>query len=182
MLKKSLQILKRMQHPNGLFSAAKNPNSGYHRVWIRDNVYAALGLEAAGKKRDVVRAYRAILDILLKYEWKIDLAIEKKPQFHFEYIHPRYEVNGEEIYEEWGNKQNDAIGAFLFKIGDLEERGIRITRNKNDLKIIQKLVRYLESIEYWHDEDNGMWEENTEVHASSVGACVAGLKNKEIRF
>jgi len=31
-------------------------------------------------------------------------------------------------------------------------------------------------VEYWHDPDNGMWEEAEEVHASSVGACVAGLK------
>jgi phosphorylase kinase alpha/beta subunit len=39
------------------------------------------------------------------------------------------------------------------------------------------LVGYLESVQYWHDTDSGMWEENEEVHASSVGACVAGLKN-----
>ena len=45
----------------------------------------------------------------------------------------------------------------------------------HDIRILQKLVWYLESIEYWHDKDNGMWEENEEVHASSVGACVAGL-------
>jgi phosphorylase kinase alpha/beta subunit len=38
------------------------------------------------------------------------------------------------------------------------------------------LVKYLASIEYWQDTDNGMWEENEEVHASSVGACVAGLR------
>jgi phosphorylase kinase alpha/beta subunit len=39
------------------------------------------------------------------------------------------------------------------------------------------LVKYLEAIHYWCDEDNGVWEENEEVHASSVGACVAGLKS-----
>ena len=78
--------------------------------------------------------------------------------------------------ESWGNKQNDAIGALLFKIGDLEEKGIKIIRNENDLRILQKLVDYLKSVEYWHDKDNGMWEENEEVHASSVGACIAGLK------
>ena len=82
----------------------------------------------------------------------------------------------EEIWENWGNKQNDAIGALLFKIGDLEEKGIKVIRNRADLRILQKLVRYLESIEYWHDQDNGMWEEREELHASSVGACVAGLK------
>ena len=35
----------------------------------------------------------------------------------------------------------------------------------------------MKSIEYWHDPDNGVWEEYEEVHASSVGACVAGLKS-----
>jgi len=40
---------------------------------------------------------------------------------------------------------------------------------------VQKLVKYLEAIEYWHDADNGMWEDREEVHASSIGACLAGL-------
>ena len=176
MLLKSINILKSMQSSNGLFSAASCAKTGYHRAWIRDNVYTALGLEASGNKKEVIKAYRALLDILLKHEWKIDLAIKQKPNYHFEYIHPRYELNGNEIYENWGNKQNDAIGAFLFKIGDLEEKGIKIIRNKKDLRILQKLVNYLKSVEYWHDKDNGMWEENEEVHASSVGACIAGLK------
>jgi len=39
------------------------------------------------------------------------------------------------------------------------------------------LVDYLNSVEYWHDPDNGVWEEYEELHASSVGACVAGLKS-----
>src|SRR3990167_1531391 len=95
----------------------------------------------------------------------------------YQYIHARYDpITMEEILENWGNKQNDAIGALLFKIGDLEEKGIKIIRNQNDLRILQKLVYYLQSVEYWHDKDNGMWEENEEVHASSIGACAAGLK------
>ena len=40
---------------------------------------------------------------------------------------------------------------------------------------MQKLVRYLSTLRDWEDPDSGMWEENQEVHASSVGACVAGL-------
>jgi phosphorylase kinase alpha/beta subunit len=46
----------------------------------------------------------------------------------------------------------------------------------DDKRIVQKLVSYLAAIEYWKDADNGMWEENEEVHASSIGACVAGLQ------
>jgi len=151
--------------------------TGYNLAWIRDNVYTAIGLEAAQKYNIAKKTLRALLDILLKHEYKIDWAVKEKPKHHYQYIHARYDpITMEEIYEQWGNKQNDAIGALLFKIGDLEEKGIKIIRNENDLRILQKLVHYLQSIEYWHDKDNGMWEENEEVHASSIGACVAGLK------
>ena len=178
MLNQSLQILKQMQYPTGLFAASRmTVKTGYNLAWIRDNVYATLGLEAAKKYIIVKKTLRALLDILLKHEYKIDWAIKEKPRHNYQYIHARYDpITMEEIWERWGNKQNDAIGALLFKIGDLEEKGIKIIRNKNDLRILQKLVNYLQSIEYWHDKDNGMWEESEEIHASSVGACVAGLK------
>lgn len=167
-----------MQHPNGLFIASSpTVTTGYNRAWIRDNIYESLGLEAVKSYKEVIKSYQALLDILLKHEYKIDWAIREKPKYRHQYIHARYDPNtGNEIWEEWGNKQNDAIGALLFKIGDLEGKGIKIIRNNDDLRILQKLVYYLKSIEYWHDKDNGVWEENEEIHASSVGACVAGLK------
>ncbi len=181
MTRRSKKILARLQHENGLFSAsARDVKTGYNRAWIRDNVYAALGLESSSttSKKALVRAYRALLDIFLKHEYKIDWMIkEPQPKAAYRYIHARYDpITMNEIYEEWGNKQNDAIGAVLFKIGELESKGIKIIRNGKDLRILQKLVNYLSAIEYWHDKDNGMWEENEEMHASSVGACVAGLR------
>ena len=178
MLNKSIQILEKMQYPTGLFAASRmTVKTGYNLAWIRDNVYAAIGLEAAQKYGNVKRALRALLDILLKHEYKIDWAIKEKPKYHYQYIHARYDpVTMDEIWAQWGNKQNDAIGALLFKVADLEEKGIKIIRDEDDFRILQKLVHYLQSIEYWHDKDNGMWEENEEVHASSIGACVAGLK------
>jgi phosphorylase kinase alpha/beta subunit len=178
MIQKSIQILKELQYPSGLFSASKkNVRTGYDKSWIRDCIYESLGLEAANDFDALAKVYWALLDIMLKHEYKIDWAIKKKPIYKHEYIHARFHPNTfDEFHEEWGNKQNDAIGALLFKIGDLLDKGINILRNKNDLRILQKLVYYLGSIEFWHDKDNGMWEENEEVHASSVGACVAGLK------
>jgi phosphorylase kinase alpha/beta subunit len=141
-------------------------NTGYNRFWIRDNIYAAIGLEAVDPL-DAVKTYQAIFDILLKHEYKLD---------NVDRIHPRYDITLTEVPEPWGNKQNDAIGAFIFKVCDLTNKGIKVIRSNADLRILQKLVHYLKSIEYWHDKDNGMWEENEEVHASSVGACVAALK------
>jgi phosphorylase kinase alpha/beta subunit len=178
MIKKSIQILKKLQAPSGLLMASKaSVSTGYNRAWIRDNIYESLGFEAVKDKKALVKIYRALLDVILKHENKIDWAIVEKPTAAYKYIHARYDpFTLNEIYEEWGNKQNDAIGALLFKIGDLESKGIKIIRNKDDLRILQKLVYYLASIEYWQDKDNGVWEEAEEVHASSVGACVAGLK------
>ena len=178
MIQKSIRILKDLQYPTGLFAASSmNVKTGYNLSWIRDNIYESLGMEAIKDFRALKKTFRALLDILLKHEYKIDWAIKEKPQHKYQYIHARiHPITFEEIHEDWGNKQNDAVGALLFKIGDLESKGIRIIRDEDDLKILQKLVLYLKSIEYWHDKDNGMWEENEEIHASSVGACVAGLK------
>jgi GH15 family glucan-1,4-alpha-glucosidase len=173
---KSIQILESLRHPNGLFSASKvSVSTGYDKAWIRDNIYEAMGLEAVDPFL-AVRTYHALLDILLKHEGKIDWAIKAKPVYAYQYIHARFDARAmNEIWDEWGNKQNDAIGALLFKIADIMDKGFAVIRDENDFRIIQKLVLYLVSVEYWHDKDNGMWEENEEVHASSVGACVAGL-------
>ena len=176
MITESIRILEHLRHPSGLFVAAPAGDTGYGKAaWIRDNVYEAMGLEAAGK--DTVKTYHSLLDILLKHEYKIDYAIHEKPQQKYQYIHARYDPEtGNEFWDEWGNKQNDAVGALLFKIGDLESRGIRVIRNGDDLRMVQKLVHYLESVRYWEDRDNGIWEKEEEVHASSIGACVAGLR------
>lgn len=178
MIQKSLQILKNLQCSNGLCMASKmTVKTGYNVAWIRDNIYESMGFEVTQNHKRLKKVYWALLDVLLKHEYKIDWAIKEKPEYPYQYIHPRYDpFTLEEIEGDWGNKQNDAIGALLFKIGDLESKGIKVVRNKDDLRIIQKLVHYLTSIEYWHDKDNGIWEQHEEVHASSVGACVAGLK------
>jgi phosphorylase kinase alpha/beta subunit len=59
----------------------------------------------------------------------------------------------------------------------LETKGIKIIETPEEKEVLQILVDYLKSIEYWSDPDNGVWEEYEEIHASSVGACVAGLKS-----
>ncbi len=185
MVQKSIELLQNMRHESGLFVAGGNPDATHYarQAWIRDNIYTAIGIESVSLT-DVIKTYHALFDILLKHEEKIDWAIKKKPEFKHEYIHARYDpLTLNEFHEDWGNKQNDATGAFLFKIGELTKKGLNIIRDSNDHRILQKIVYYLQSIEYWHDADNGMWEENEEVHASSVGACVAGLKAvKDIVF
>lgn len=174
-----LKNLEKLMEPCGLFLASpKGVNTGYDKAWLRDNFYECLAFEYVGRWDIVKKTYRSILDIFLKHEAKIDAAIAHKPENSFEYIHPRYNPkNFDEFWEEWGNKQHDAIGAILFRIGELEQHdNFSVIETAADKRIVQKLVQYLSSIEYWIDPDNGMWEEAEELHASSIGACVAGLK------
>jgi phosphorylase kinase alpha/beta subunit len=180
MLQQHLRILKDLQYQSGLFAASrKNVSTGYDKAWLRDNFYECLAFAVIGDWNTVEKTYETILNIFLKHEYKIDHAIEKKPEQKHEYIHARFHPETfEEFWEEWGNKQNDSIGAILFMIGELEHHHQRtILKTGDHFRIINKLVKYLEAIHYWCDEDNGMWEENEEVHASSVGACLAGLKS-----
>jgi phosphorylase kinase alpha/beta subunit len=180
LIDRHLEILKGLQYDSGLFSASKKDvGTGYDKSWLRDNFYETMAFEIIGDWDIVEKTYQAILQIFLKHEEKIDWAIEHKPTATYQYIHARFHPETfDEFWEEWGNKQNDAIGCILFRIGELEKRYKRqLLKTKDEIRIINKLIKYLEVIEYWHDRDSGMWEEDEEVHASSVGACIAGLKS-----
>ena len=175
-----LDILKSLQSPSGLFLASvKKTSEGYDKSWLRDNFYETIAFEVIGDWKTVEKTYEAIIKVFLRYEDKIDWAINNKPQAPFQYIHARFHPdNFDEFWEDWGNKQNDAIGCILFRIGELETNNKRsILKSSEHYRIVNKLVKYLERIEYWHDRDSGMWEEGEELRSSSVGACVAGLKS-----
>lgn len=174
-----LDILKHLQYHSGLFAASKKDGpTGYNKSWLRDNFYECMAFEVIGDWDTVEKTYDAILDIFLKHEEKIDWAIANKPSESWQYIHARFDPDTfEEFWESWGNKQNDAVGCILYMVGQLEHHHKRtVLETENHVRIVNKLVQYLNSIEYWHDRDSGMWEEDEEVHASSIGACVAGLK------
>jgi GH15 family glucan-1,4-alpha-glucosidase len=174
MLTESYRVLDQLRQKHGLYCAS--PSEHYHYIWIRDSVYMSMPyLDKSDGHYE--KAYHRMLDLFQEYEWKLDIICRQKPKYVWEYLHARYSAEDvKEIHDqEWGHVQHDMIGAFLFGIGKGIEKGRKVLRNEKDAAIVQKLVHYLEAVEYWHDPDNGMWEEWREVHASSVGACVAGL-------
>jgi len=180
LLERHLKILKSLQTDKGLFLASKaDVSTGYDKSWLRDNFYETLAFEVIGDWDTVEKTYRALLGIFLKHEDKIDWAIKNKPSHSYQYVHARFDPETfDEFWEEWGNKQNDAVGCILHRIGELETAHKRsILKTRDHERIVNKLVKYLEAIEYWTDRDSGMWEEDEELHASSVGACVAGLRS-----
>lgn len=178
-IEKHLAILRGLRHENGLFIAAAHEGvtTGYDKAWLRDNFYMSLAFVEREEWETVRTLWHAILDVFLKHEYKINWAIKDKPRYTYQYIHARYDpVSFEEFWEEWGNKQNDAVGAILFALGTLEARSISILRSDDDRRVVQRLVDYLGALAYWEDPDNGVWEEYEEVHSSSIGACLAGLE------
>lgn len=173
-LDQSYLILDQLRLPHGMYLAS--PSNDYSYVWLRDSFYEVLPYLNEDCDR-YEKTYHRILDLFDTYKDKIMLHTSRKPVHPWEYIHARYEAEFvEEIDTPWGHAQHDAIGAVLFGIAEGIRAGKPIIRNDHDLDIIQMVVNYLGCCEYWEDKDNGMWEENTEVHMSSVGACVAGLE------
>lgn len=168
----SYSILESLRLKNNLYLASSS--NDYHYVWLRDSFYEVMPyLELDSDEYE--RTYHRILDILNDYAFKFNPIYMKKPDTVADYIHPRYCEEGKEIPVEWGNAQNDATGAILYGIAKGEKFGKKIIRNEVDRKTVQNLVWYLNTCRYWEDLDNGMWEENRELHMSSVGACLAGL-------
>ena len=81
LIEQHLNILKNLQYNSGLFAAStKNVNTGYDKSWLRDNFYECLAFEVIGDWDTVEKTYDAILKIFLKHEYKIDHAIQHKPQ------------------------------------------------------------------------------------------------------
>lgn len=173
-----LSLLTSLQYESGLFSAAaKRVETGYDKAWIRDNFYVGLALLELGEKEATQKMYDAFMKILLKHEEKIDHAIDKKPEASYQYIHPRYHPETfEEFWESWGNRQNDSIGSLLFFFGALKKQGYPVLESEDETRMVKKLIAYLKTIAYWQDPDSGVWEEWEEIHASSIAACIAGLK------
>jgi GH15 family glucan-1,4-alpha-glucosidase len=173
-----LDNLRKLITPRGLFLASDQAvTTGYDKAWLRDNVYEALAFEYADEWDIVTKDYLTLLDIFDKHIDKINWATTNKPFESWQYIHARFNPETlEEFWESWGNKQHDAIGAVLYKLADFEQKGHSMLRSDKDRRTVQTLLHYICNVEYWHDADNGMWEEAEEVHASSIGAVLAGLK------
>jgi phosphorylase kinase alpha/beta subunit len=176
-IQRHLHNLRQLLTPSGLFLASSHSvETGYDKAWLRDNAYEALAFEYAGDWAVVEKTYHTLLDIFDKHIDKINWAISNKPFETWQFIHARYNPETlEEFWESWGNKQHDAVGIILFKLADFEAKGKSMLRDKKDRKTVQTLIYYICNVEYWHDADSGMWEEAEEIHASSIGAVLAGL-------
>lgn len=173
-----LSNILELQTDSGLFTASsQGVVTGYDKAWLRDVFFIVYSFYETGDYATTKQAAKALLQIFAKHQDKIHWAIDNRPYETWQYIHARFHPETfEEFWEEWGNKQHDAVGEVLNLLVTLELDGESVIETEEERRVTQKIVEYLGSIEYWHDPDNGIWEENMEVHASSIGSCVAALK------
>lgn len=175
-IKQHLDVIRTMQTPTGVFTAS-GEDTFYNKAWLRDIYFIVLSFLETGDVETVKKAAKALLTVFVKHKDKINWAIEHKPHEAWQYIHARFHPETfEEYWEEWGNSQNDAVGEVLYLLVTLEQMGESVIETDDEREMVQKIIDYLVALEYWDDDDNGIWEENMEVHASSIGACVAALK------
>lgn len=182
-IKQHLAVIHSLEGKPGVFTAS-SIDTFYNKAWLRDIYFIVLGFLETGDIKTVQHAAKALLTVFVKHKDKINWAIENKPHYAWQYIHARFHPETfEEYWEEWGNSQNDAVGEVLNLIVTLEQLDASVVETDEEREMVQKIIDYLVALEYWQDDDNGIWEENMEVHASSIGSCVAALKKaKDIEW
>lgn len=183
LLNKDIQVLDSLfDHESGLCFAADT--SDYRYFWIRDNCYVAIAYWYLGGdyRRRGGEMIRRLIGLCKRYDHKIDWVLNDECKSGAECgtgwkrLHPRFDKELREIPGGWGWVQNDSIGLLLWTAAWMSSMDpASITLTGDDYHTIRKLTWYLNKIEYWTDKDNGTWEENAEIHASSVGCCFAGI-------
>jgi GH15 family glucan-1,4-alpha-glucosidase len=181
----SIAQVERCRYPSGLYSAVPADSTTmvplYASVWIRDTIYTLLAYEALGDVERLRAGVHALLDrILLRWSYRLDWRIvEGPPETEMEYLHPRYNPEGQEIHSElWGLRQDDAVGLAIWALARWQERYDLFRTDYTDFHIVQKLIWYCDRILVPHIPDNGIWEEEgptKTVHLSSIAAVSAGL-------
>lgn len=164
-----------------LFPAAvvtrSTSQSGYHHVWVRDNVHVSHALYVAGHVRAAAQIMSALMEFFARHRRRFEDIIDGRVTGADPMSRPHVRFNGvtlEESRETWAHAQNDALGIFLWMYCTLACEGI-LKPSGDERKTLTLFPRYFEAIRYWVDEDSGHWEEGRKIGASSIGMVVGGL-------
>ena len=166
----------------GLFSAARlapgAEYTGYHNVWVRDNIHIAHAHFVHGQAAVAAGCVKTLARYFGKHAWRFQRIIDQPDLAADPMNRPHIRFNGEtleENSEKWSHAQNDALGYFLWlycKLALAEE----IAVSQDEKALLALFPQYFQAIRYWQDEDSGHWEEARKIEASSIGVVVAGLR------
>lgn len=164
--------------PNGLYAAVTTDEahlaSGYSYTWVRDTVAVCVYHIETSHADIAARAAQTLQDYFTKHRRRLDGIIDGSADKDDAMQRPHIRFDGdtlEEIDQQWGHAQNDALGYALWLAGTLARSG----HFEMDAQLWALFAQYFDAVNYWQDADNGHWEEARKIESSSIGAAMAGL-------
>lgn len=170
---------------SGLFAAADISDtklgkvSGMDMAWFRDTAHVANALFERGRVKrgqedDIEKARgagRAFLQVLANNAELIHDAT-----LHRDAPKLPVRVNADTLENDTGEPrfQNDSTAYAVWLPAKLMLNDL-LPHNKDNFKLLESVAGYLQAGEYWQQPDEGHWEEDSQIHASSVGVIVGGL-------
>ncbi len=185
----------------GIVQAAERMTEGkkdptnYDAVWVRDSLWAYLGLSASAETSE--DADRVLVSLWNYFASPKQLERIKSvtanpsklsgkdgamnaPHIRFDGKSKTFaDVHVGKKPQTWNHKQNDALGLWL----DLTVRAVMESDkfNKSDwtasrLDAVAKLPGYFKAVKFYEMEDAGSWEEIERTNTSSMGLVVSALE------
>lgn len=159
-------------HPASSLPPRLSLQTGMGMAWLRDNAQVIMARAEAGHYDAAEAGGRALLTILKQEEAVLDDVVSGRDTSRRLTVR----VDGDTLKSDHEDRrQNDATGYALWAASRLICRGALVPK-VDDFAILKQTARYLVRIGFWRDPDHGHWEEDMRLHASSIGAAVAGLR------
>lgn len=179
--------LQFVPYNTGLFPASELPTllgtqTGMDMAWMRDNAHVGMALLESGKSTEAAAVGKAFLSVLHNNRSILDVAAQNNTLKPEQYPRLPVRVHGRTLENDREQRvQNDSVGYTLWLTSNLIHKGV-IQPTAEDLDVLAQTVHYLDRVQYWHDKDQGHWEEDSRIHASSIGVVLGGLRDAERMF
>ena len=174
--------LKLKIKPNGLYGAVttdeEHIESGYTYTWLRDTVAVSVFQLETGNADIAAKTMTTLQAYFAKHRARFIGIIDGTADKNDKMQRPHIRFNGdtlEEVDQEWGHAQNDALGYSLWLACKLANEGHMPIDDATLADIWCLFPLFFRAVEYWQDAENGHWEEAPKIESSSIGAAMAGL-------
>jgi hypothetical protein len=186
-------------HSNGLVQASdrpinsKNDPTHYDAIWVRDTLWAFLGLQAQNKNDQAKKVLLKMLDYFSSSDQlkRFSNVIEHPEAMTevngaMDVVHIRFDGESKNFQDvqikgqpqKWNHKQNDALGLFYDLIlKELQNKTIASGElSQEQYQVLAFFPAYFSRIKFYEMEDAGSWEEIEKVATSSVGLVTSSLE------
>jgi phosphorylase kinase alpha/beta subunit len=167
---------------NGLYAASssqgEDAESGYQRVWVRDNIMVANYQRERGRPDLATKTLRALASFFHLHRTRFIHVIENPEVAKDPCQRPHVRFDGDTLRELdriWPHDQNDALGYAMWLTFLMANAG-QYVLDEIDVAVYSLFPDYFRAIQYWRSPDSGHWEEDRRVNSSSIGVVLRALE------